>query len=112
MGRYKAVFSLQHRIVRLWRLGGQHVQTGAGYTEKPDWEANRQIAQALSNRLNLQCDGLYRGVALKSERYNQHVAKCCVLIEVGNNYNTLEEALAAMPCLANTNCALADGQTE
>ena len=87
-------------------------QTGAGYAEKPDWEANRQIAQALSNRLNLQCEGLCRGVSLKSGRYNQHVAPCCVLIEVDNNYNTLEEALAAMPCLANAICALADGQIE
>ena len=87
-------------------------QTGAGYAEKPDWESNRQIAQALSNRLNLQCDGLCRGVALKNGRYNQHVADCCVLIEVGNNYNTLEEALAAMPFLANAICALADGQIE
>ena len=100
-------------MARLLMLIGKGTgQTGAGYAEKPDWESNRQIAQALSNRLNLQCDGLCRGVALKSGRYNQHVANCCVLIEVGNNYNTLEEALAAMPCLANAICALADGQIE
>ena len=51
-------------------------------------------------------------MALKNGRYNQHVADCCVLIEVGNNYNTLEEALAAMPFLANAICALADGQIQ
>ncbi|MBQ9298898.1 MAG: stage II sporulation protein P [Clostridia bacterium] len=101
------------QMARLLMLIGKGTgQTGAGYAEKPDWESNRQIAQALSNRLNLQCDGLCRGVSLKSGRYNQHVAPCCVLIEVGNNYNTLEEALAAMPCLANAICALADGQIE
>lgn len=96
----------------LFLIGKGTGQTGAGYAEKPDWQSNSAIAQALSNRLNLQCEGLCRGVALKSGRYNQHVAPCCVLIEVGNNYNTLEEALAAMPCLANAICALADGQIE
>ena len=101
------------QMARLLMLVGKGTgQTGAGYDEKPDWESNRSVAQALSNRLNLQCDGLCRGVALKNGRYNQHVAPCCVLIEAGNNYNTLEEALAAMPALANAICALADGQIE
>ena len=96
----------------LFLIGKGTGQTGAGYAEKPDWESSRTLAQALSNRLNLQCEGLSRGVSLKSGRYNQHVDRCCVLIEVGNNYNTLEEALAAMPYLANAICALADGQIQ
>lgn len=100
-------------LARLLILVGKGTgQTGAGYAEKPNWEANKTIAQALSNRLNLQCEDLCRGVALKNGRYNQHVADCCVLIEVGNNYNTLEEALASMPFLANAICALADGQIQ
>ena len=100
-------------LARLLMLIGKGTgQTGAGYAEKPDWESNRSLAQALSNRLNLQCDGLCRGVSIKTGRYNQHIARCCVLIEVGNNRNTLEEALAAMPYLANAICALADGQIE
>ena len=100
-------------LARLLLLIGKGTgQTGAGYAEKPDWESNRAIAQAISNRLNLQCEGLCRGVTLKNGRYNQHIAPCCVLGEVGNNYNTLEEALAAMPYLANAICALADGQIQ
>ncbi len=100
-------------IARLLFLIGKGTgQTGAGYAEKPDWESNRRIAQALTNRINLQCEGLCRNVSLKNGRYNQHIAPRCVLIEVGNNYNTLEEALAAMPYLANAICALADGQVE
>ena len=87
-------------------------QTGQGYDKKPDFESNRMLAQALTNRLNLQAEGLCRPVSIKSGRYNQHVAPCCVLIEVGNNRNTLEEALCAMPCLANAICSLADGQIE
>ena len=96
----------------LMLIGKGTGQTGAGYDIKPDWESNRTIAQTLTNRLNLQCEGICRPVSLKSGRYNQHVAPCCVLIEVGNNQNTLEEALAAMPYLANAICALADGQIE
>lgn len=100
-------------LARLLFLVGKGTgQTSAGYAEKPDFERNRAIAQALTNRLNLQCEGLCRSVSVKSGRYNQHVAPCCVLVEVGNNYNTLEEALAAMPYLANAICALADGQIE
>lgn len=96
-------------LARLLMLIGKGTgRTGAGYAEKPDWESNQRIAQAISDQLNAQCEGLCRGVALKSGRYNQHIAPKCVLIEVGNNYNTLEEALAAMPYLANAICALAD----
>lgn len=96
----------------LFLVGKGTGQAGNGYDIKPDWESNRTIAQALSNRLNLQCDGLCRPVSLKTGQYNQHIAPCCVLIEVGNNQNTLEEALCAMPYLANAICALADGQIE
>lgn len=100
-------------VARIMFLVGKGTgQAGAGYDIRPDWESNRTIAQALTNRLNLQCEGLCRSVSVKSGRYNQHVAACCVLIEVGNNRNTLEEALSAMPFLANAICALADGQVE
>ena len=46
-------------------------------------------------------DGLCRDVCIKTGRYNQHVAVGCVLVEAGNNRNTLEEVLAAMPYLAD-----------
>lgn len=46
-------------------------------------------------------DGLCRDVCVKSGRFNMHVAVGCVLVEAGNNRNTLEEVLAAMPYLAD-----------
>jgi len=98
---------------RLMLLVGKGTgQTGAGYDKKPDFEKNKTLAQTLTNRMNLQTEGLCRPVSVKSGRYNQHIAPCCVLIEVGNNRNTLEEALCAMPSLANAICSLADGQIE
>ena len=100
-------------IARLMFLIGKGTgQTAAGYDIKPDFESNRNIAQMLTNRLNMQVENLCRNVKVKSGRYNQHIAPCCVLIEVGNNLNTLEEALSAMPYLANAICSLADGQIE
>lgn len=94
---------------RLMLLVGKGTgQTNAGYALRPDWEANLALAQSLTDALNGQAPGLCRSVALKSGRYNQHIAPRCVLIEVGNNRNTLAEALSAMPCLANAICAVLD----
>ena len=100
-------------VARLMFLIGKGTgQTGAGYDKKPDFDSNYTIAQLLTNRLNLQLNNLCRPVKVKSGRYNQHIAPCCVLVEVGNNKNTLEEALRAMPYLCNAICSLADGQIE
>ena len=54
-------------------------------------------------RYNLyeQKNGLCRNVCLKSGRFNQHVATGCILVEAGNNKNTLDEVLSAMPYLAD-----------
>jgi len=100
-------------VARLMVLIGKGTgQTGAGYDKTPDFESNRTIAQTLTNRLNLQAEKLCRSVSIKSGRYNQHIAPCCILIEAGNNRNTLEEVLRAMPYLANAICSLSDGQIE
>lgn len=75
--------------------------TGQGYDVKPDWEKNLAVAQAITDDLNKQANGLCRDVCIKSGRFNQHVAPACVLVEAGNNRNTLSEVLAAMPYLAD-----------
>ena len=92
---------------RLLILIGQG--TGTGFDERPDWQSNQRAAQADSQALNGQTEGLCRGVSLKSGRYNQQAATPSMLIEVGNNKNTLSQALAAMPCLAQAICAYFDG---
>lgn len=82
--------------------------TGTGFDEKPDWEANAKVAQIISDALNDQATGLSRGIKYKSGRYNQHAAVPCVLIEAGNNQNTLSEMLPTIPCLANAICVYLD----
>ena len=74
--------------------------TGAGFDVKPDWEANLAIAEAITDSLNGQVDGLCRDIKIKTGRFNQHVAPRSVLIECGNNLNTLEQTLNGIPYLA------------
>ncbi|MCI6376171.1 MAG: stage II sporulation protein P [Clostridiales bacterium] len=82
-------------------IGKGDGQTGQGFDEKPNWQGNLSIAQTITDALNAQGAGLCRDVCVKSGRFNQHVSLGCVLIEAGNNHNTLKEVLAAMPYLAD-----------
>jgi stage II sporulation protein P len=74
--------------------------TGTGYKEMPDFESNYALALAITNRLAEFNDDLARNVGVKTGRYNQHISSQCLLAEVGDNANTLEEALNAVPYLA------------
>ncbi|MBR3503191.1 MAG: stage II sporulation protein P [Clostridia bacterium] len=82
------------------------VGDGGSYDVKPDYEANLAFAVRLTERLNAASPGLCRPVMVKNGRYNQHVGTPSILVEVGHNLNTLEEALRAMPPLADALCAL------
>lgn len=83
--------------------------SGSGLDEKPDWERNLAAAQMISDCLNARQEQLCRGVSLKSGRYNQHAAVPSMLIEAGNNKNTLPEALNAMEPLARAICQYFEG---
>lgn len=74
--------------------------SGAGYDVKPDWESNYSMAERITDALNGQADRLARDICVRTGRFNQHVAKGCVLVECGNNHNTLEEVLNGVPYLA------------
>ena len=91
---------------RLLILIGQG--TGSALDEKPDWETNEKAARKISDYLNARAENLCRGVSLKSGRYNQQAASPSMLIEVGNNKNTLPEALNAVEPLARAICQFFD----
>ena len=74
--------------------------TGSGFDERPDWPKNLELAQAITDEMNALVEGVSREVKIRTGRYNQHVSTGALLIEVGNNRNTLEEALAACPVIA------------
>lgn len=82
-------------------IGKGEGASAQGFDEKPDWEKNLALARTITDCANGQADGICREVSVKTGRYNQHVADCCILVEAGNNRNTLDEVLAAMPYLAD-----------
>lgn len=82
-------------------IGKGEGATGQGFDQKPDWQSNFLIAQRMTDCLQEQHADLCREVSVKSGRYNQHIAPCCILVEAGNNRNTLPQVLAAMPYLAD-----------
>ena len=79
--------------------------TGAGFDERPDWPQNFALAEQITERMNGIAPGISRDVKIKPGRFNQHVSTSALLIEVGNNKNTLAEALASCPVIAQ---AIAD----
>ena len=106
---HRDAISSQSTIKRTVNIGGEKVArfmvlvgkgTGSGFDVKPDWEANYAIAEIITESLNGQCDSLARDIKVKTGRFNQHIAPQCVLIECGNNENTLQEVLAGIPYLA------------
>jgi stage II sporulation protein P len=77
------------------------VGKGGDFSQKPDWERNLALSNSITDRLNVIAPTLAAPVYLSPRnRYNQHVSPNSILIEVGNNRNTMEEALVAVPYLA------------
>lgn len=106
---HRDAISTQSTLIRTVNIGGVDMArfmvlvgkgTGSGFDVKPDWEANYAIAEMITESLNGQCDNLAREIKVKTGRFNQHIAPRCVLIECGNNLNTLQETLAGIPYLA------------
>lgn len=59
----------------------------------PHWEENYKFANLLNNKLEQLYPGISRGINLRSERFNQHLSKKAVLLEIGSHGNTMEESL-------------------
>ncbi len=93
-------------------IGTGSGQTGVGFTDRPDYQKNMLLAEAITDRLNEFDPKLARKISLKSGRYNQHVSPGAILIEVGHNENTLDEAMAAIPFLAQAIADAYDTMTE
>ena len=86
-------------------IGTGEGSEGNSFSIKPNWQENYKLAQALTDALNAQIPDLCREVMVKTGRYNQHMSESAVLIEVGHNENTLQQALNATEPLAQ---AIAD----
>ncbi len=68
------------------------VGTGEKYNDKPNYESNYKLALAVTDELEKIQKGFTRPIRVKTGRYNQQVSDMCLLIEVGHNANSLEQA--------------------
>ena len=76
----------------------------------PDWEENLSLALKLQVLLEKENPGICRDLTLSKNRYNQHLGKYALLIEIGAAGNTLEEAKLAARELAEAIAQLAQMQ--
>ena len=77
------------------------VGTGENGLEHPAWRENLKLALAMQNAMAKRHPTLARPVALKPERYNQHLTTGSLILEVGSSGNTLTEALNAVRLFAD-----------
>ena len=71
------------------------VGTDTGGAEHPLWRQNLAFALNLQRRIEAAHPGLMRRVNLRSSRFNQQLSTGSLILEVGSDGNTLDEALAA-----------------
>jgi stage II sporulation protein P len=94
------------RVARMmFVVGTGEGATGTGFKEMPDFESNFSLAKRIMEQLLKVDPRLMRDIRVKTGRYNQHISNQCLLVEIGHNSNTLDEALAAVDYLA---AAIAD----
>ncbi|MBQ2670321.1 MAG: stage II sporulation protein P, partial [Clostridia bacterium] len=57
-----------------------------------NWRDNLTFAAKIQNAAEIMYPGLMRPVNLRTERFNGHTTRGSLILEVGSNGNTLEEA--------------------
>lgn len=70
--------------------------TGVVSTEAlphPDWQENLRLSLRLQAYINTTYSGLIRPLSIVAARYNQHLSHGAMLIEVGTDANTVDEAV-------------------
>lgn len=67
----------------------------------PNWQKNHAFALKLQQKLESLYPGLSRGIKIDTARFNQHLHPQALLVEIGGDQNTLEEAKLAARYLAD-----------
>ncbi|WP_378953751.1 stage II sporulation protein P [Pelosinus sp. sgz500959] len=68
------------------------VTTGQQGLVQPHWQQNHAFAKLIDAKMNQRYPGVSRGIRMDDWRYNQHLHPRALLIEVGCQENTKEEA--------------------
>lgn len=66
----------------------------------PNWRENLKLGVKLTHKMNELYPGLSRGINIKLGRFNQFLSPNSILIEIGSNGNTLDEALNSTQYIA------------
>lgn len=78
------------------------IATGEAGLEHPNWKENLKFGLRLQKSMEDSYPGLARPVCISSERYNQHTVPGSILIEVGTDGNSIDEAVNAARLFALT----------
>ena len=90
------------RCARMFFVVGTGIGTYEGeYDTQHDWQRNYALAKAVTERLRAVDPKFALDIRLKVGRYNQHVSPYCLLVEVGHNANTFDDAKNSIPYLAD-----------
>ena len=65
----------------------------------PDWRYNLTFAVHLQNQLEKMFGGITRPLYFCPRKYNMNLSHCSLLVEVGSDANTLEEAVYTGKCI-------------
>ena len=72
------------------------VGSNASGLEHPQWRENLKLALYLQASVHMKHPTLQRAIKLVKERYNQQLTTGSLILEVGSNGNTLQEAINAI----------------
>lgn len=67
----------------------------------PNWQKNLALAAKIQSAANIMYPGMMRPINLRRERFNMHTTTGSLLLEVGSNGNTLDEAIEGGRNVAN-----------
>ena len=57
-----------------------------------NWQENLKFAAKIQNAAEIMYPGVMRPINLRKERFNEHMTKGSLILEVGSNGNTLAQA--------------------
>lgn len=74
-------------------------EEGNGVENLPDWQYNLTFAVHLQNKLEQLFEGITRPLYFCPRSYNMNLTHCSLLVEVGSDSNTLDEAVYTGKCI-------------
>lgn len=77
-----------------------------GGLSHPNWRENLKLGLRIQDEMTKKYKGLARPLHFVRERYNQHATKGSMILEVGTDGNTLEEAVAGAKYVARSIAAV------